>query len=192
MTKINDTDLLSVICNDLTIKTLKHLSNNNLSKLHQMGFNNSTINCYSKSDINAIHLSFSKAITVHVSVDNNQIKQFLVNESKIAKNQQLIERFIIANATFEMIRYFFRTHTNRKHTFLRNQLNVFSVKFNTKYSKQKHITGAMADEFFSTFYLQKKPIDAESVLIFSQENNYSMVSIWKQFKVFIKNTEKEK
>ena len=190
MTNKNNTDFFQLIATTLTIKAYDHIANKNTAKLYEMGLNDEAINCLTEienKDIRVAITALEQALSIQIYVDPFIIKTVMISNGQYRKKETLINNLIMTGASCEMIRYFFRTYTNRKHTKSRKEFNVNDREI----KKQTNaVPIKTADDFFSTFYLKNEPINAEDILYFAQENNYYILSVWWQFKKFIKNTAK--
>lgn len=192
MTNKNNTDFFQLIATTLTIKAYDHIADKNTAKLYEMGLNDEAINCLveiENKDIRVAIMAFEQALSIQTYVDPFIIKTSMISNSKYRQKEFLINELIRTGATYAMIRYFFKTYTNRQHTLIRKNLNINDQKIR----KQTNVVPTKtADDFFSTFYSKNKPINAEDILYFSQENNYCMRSIWFRFEEFMNNERKEK
>ncbi len=190
MTNKNNTDFFQIIATTLTIKAYDHIANGNTAKLYEIGLNDEAINCLTEienKDIMVAITAFEQALSIQIYVDPHIIKTVMISNGQYRKKETLINNLVRTGATYAMIRYFFKTYTNRQHTKFRKEFKVN----NQKIRKQTNLVPIKtADDFFSTFYLKNKPINAEDILYFSQENNYYMQSVWFRFEEFIKNTAK--
>ncbi len=175
----------AISCN-YAVMAYDFLAAGNTHALHQMGLDDAAIECLIKMEnvnIRLVVLAFEQALTIQTYVDPSIIKQVLINNTNKNKDDALLKEFIIAGAPFEMIKFFFKTHTNRKHTELRQEFKVsnYELKYNNKVSQKA------ADEFFSMFVFENKEINALDVMNFAKIKHYSMASIWKEYQVFMKN-----
>jgi len=192
MTNKNNTDFFQLIATTLTIKAYNHIANGNTAKLYEIGLNDEAINCLTEienKDIMLAITAFEQALSIQTYVDPHIIKTVMISNGQYRKKETLINNLITTGASYEMMRYFFKTYTNRKHTKFRKEFKVNNKKI---YKTLNAVPIKVADKFFSTFYVKNKPINAEDILYFSQENNYYMQSVWRQFKIFIKNTAERK
>lgn len=190
MTNKNNTDFFQIIATTLTIKAYDHIANGNTAKLYEIGLNDEAINCLTEienKDIMVAITAFEQALSIQTYVDPHIIKTVMISNGQYRKKETLINNLIMTGASYEMIRFFFKTYTNRQHTLIRKNLNVNNKKIR---KKTKPVPIKIIDNFFSTFYVKNKPINAEDILYFAQENNYYILSVWWQFKKFIKNTAK--
>ena len=188
MTNKNNTDFFQLIATTLTIKAYDHIAYGNTAALYQMGLNDEAINCLTEienKDIRVAITALEQALSIQIYIDPYIIKTVMISNGQYRKKEALISDLVGTGASYEMIRYFFKTYTNRQHTKLRKAFNVNNVEIN---KRTNAVPIKIADDFFSTFYLKNKPINAEDILYFSQENNYYIISVWRQFKKFIKNT----
>jgi hypothetical protein len=193
MTNKNDTDFTQLTATTLTIKAYDYIAAGNTAKLYQMGLNDEAINCLveiENKDIRVAITAFEQALSIQTYVDPYIIKTVMISNGKFRKKESLISNLVSTGASFEMIRYFFKTYTNREHTKIRKEFKVNDVKIR-KQTNLKPVPIKTADDFFSTFYLKNKPINAEDILYFSQENNYYIEAVWRNFKIFMKNTDTE-
>jgi hypothetical protein len=191
MTNKNDTVFTQLTAATLTIKAYDYIAAGNTAKLYQMGLNDEAINCLveiENKDIRVAITAFEQALSIQTYVDPFIIKTVMISNGKFRKKESLISNLVSTGASFEMIRYFFKTYTNREHTKIRKNLNVKNKKIR---KKTKLVPIKTADKFFSTFYVKNKPINAEDILYFSQENNYYIEAVWRNFKIFMKNTDTE-
>lgn len=177
----------NILSHDFVITAYDCISNNNSNALYQMGLDDEAIECLIQTKQKDIHLAvmaFEKALSVQTYVDPAIIKSVLINNSKKNQQETLINNLVSLGAGFEMIRHFIKTHTNRKHTQLRKefQVNDSDILKNTKV-----ISSNEADNYFASFVLNNKPINAQDILFFAQEKNYSLSSIWRELKEFIDN-----
>ena len=157
-----------------------------------MGLNDEAINCLTEienKDIRVAITALEQALSIQFYIDPHIIKTVMISNGQYRKKEALINDLVRTGASYEMIRYYFKTYTNRKHTKSRKEFKVNDreIKKQTNAVPIKTV-----DDFFSTFYLKNKPINAEDILYFSQENNYYILSVWRQFKIFIKNTAERK
>jgi hypothetical protein len=190
MTNKNNTDFFQLAATTLTIRAYDYIADKNTAQLYKMGLNDEAINCLKEienKDIRVAITAFEQALSIQTYVDPFIIKTSMISNSKYRQKEFLINELIRTGATYAMIRYFFKTYTNRQHTLIRKNLNVDNQKIR---KKTKPVPIKTADDFFSTFYSKNKPISAEDILYFSQENNYYIQSVWFRFEEFIKNTAK--
>ena len=188
MTNKNNTDFFQLIATTLTIKAYDHIAYGNTAALYQMGLNDEAINCLTEienKDIRVAITALEQALSIQIYIDPYIIKTVMISNGQYRKKETLINNLIMTGATYAMMRYFFKTYTNRQHTLIRKNLNVNNQ---TIRQQTNLVPTKTANDFFSTFYLKNKPINAEDILYFSQENNYYILSVWWQFKIFIKNT----
>ena len=188
MTNKNNTDFFQLIATTLTIKAYDHIASKNTAKLYEMGLNDEAINCLTEienKDIRVAITALEEALSIQTYIDPHIIKTVMISYGQYRKKETLINNLITTGASCEMIRHFFKTYTNRKHTKFRKELKVNDMEIN---KRTNVVPTKTADDFFSTFYLKNKPINAEDILYFSQENNYYIQSVWRNFKIFIKNT----
>lgn len=190
MTNKNNTDFFQLIATTLTITAYDHIANGNTAQLYKMGLNDEAINCLTEienKDIRVAITALEQALSIQTYIDPYIIKTVMISNGQYRKKETLINNLVRTGATYKMIRYFFRTYSNRKHTKFRKE---FKVNNGEIFKRTSLVPTKTADDFFSTFYLKNKPINAEDILYFSQENNYYIQSVWWQFKKFIKNTAK--
>lgn len=175
----------NILSYDFTIMAYDCIANKNNAVLYQMGLDDEAIECLKqieKKDIKLTTKAFEKALSIQTYVDPTIIRRVLLNCSKEQQQENLVNNLVVAGAGFEMIRHFIKTYTNRKHTQLRQEFSVNdSVITNTTVSADK------ADEYFSSFIVNNKSINAQDILRFSQENNYSLSSMWRELKEFTNN-----
>jgi DNA polymerase III delta prime subunit len=192
MTNKNNTDFFQLIATTLTIKAYDHIADKNTAALYQMGLNDEAINCLTEienKDIRVAITALEQALSIQIYIDPHIIKTVMVSNGQYRKKEFLINELVRAGISYEMMRYFFKAYTNRQHTKFRKEFKVNNKKI---YKKLNAVPIKVADKFFSTFYSKNKPINAEDILYFSQENNYYILSVWRQFKIFIKNTAERK
>jgi hypothetical protein len=190
MTNKNNTDFFQLIATTLTIKAYDHIADKNTAQLYKMGLNDEAINCLTEienKDIRVAITALEQALSIQIYIDPHIIKTVMISNGKYRQKEALINDLVRTGASYEMMRYFFKSYTNRKHTKFRKAFNLNNKK---NYKKLNTVPIKVADKFFSTFYSKNKPINAEDILYFAQENNYYIQSVWWQFKIFIKNTAK--
>lgn len=179
--------MIKFLSAEFTIQAYDYINNEDTAGLYQMGLNDEAIGCLVKmqnKDIRLAIMAFEQALSVQTYVDPEILKKVLVNHAVQKQEQTLVNHLIRAGASFEMIRYFVKTYTNRKHTQLRQTFGVNDVEIN----KNTHpVPQRVADEFFGGFLLNNRPINAQDILVFAKENNHSMGSIWRELKKFISN-----
>ena len=188
MTNKNNTDFFQLIATTLTIKAYDYIAYGNTTALYQIGLNDEAIKCLTEienKDIRVAITALEQALSIQIYIDPYIIKTVMISNGQYRQEETLINNLIMTGASYEMIRYFIKTYTNRKHTKFRKEFKVNNKKI---YKTLNAVPIKTADDFFSTFYLKNKPINAEDILYFSQENNYYILSVWRQFKIFIKNT----
>lgn len=177
-----------VLSHDFTIMAYDCLANKNTAALYQLGLDDGAIECLAKmkiKDIKLTTIAFEKALSIQTYVDPVIVKSVLINFQKQQKQEILINGLVASGAGFEMIRHFVKNYTNRQHTQLRQDLKVN----NSDIAKKTKTLGATkADEYFGSFITNNKTINIEDILNFSQEENYSLSSIWKELKEFINNS----
>jgi hypothetical protein len=179
--------MIRALSADFVIKAYDYIANENTAGLYQMGLNDEAISCLVKmenKDLRLAIMAFEQALSIQTYVDPDIIKKVLVNNSKQKQEEVLINNLVRSGAGFEMIRYFVKTYTNRKHTQLRFEFGVTDLELNKKTSLVPEKT---ADDFFSVFLLNNQSINAQDLLTFAKENNYAMGSIWRELKKFINN-----
>jgi hypothetical protein len=192
MTNKNNTDFFQLIATTLTIKAYDHIADKNTAQLYKMGLNDEAINCLTEienKDIRVAITALEQALSIQIYIDPHIIKTVMISNGKYRQKEALINDLVRTGASYEMIRYFFKTHTSNKHNKARKDLNVIDTEI---YKHANVVPIKTADDFFSTFYSKNKPINVEDILYFSQENNYYIRSVWRNFKVFIKNTAERK
>jgi len=192
MTNKNNTDFFQIIATTLTIKAYDYIAYGNTAALYQMGLNDEAINCLieiENKDIRVAITAFEQALSIQIYVDPYIIKTVMISNGKYRKEEALISDFVRTGASYKMIRYFFKTHTNRKHTKFRKEFKVNNQKIR---KAANAVPIKIADNFFNTFYSKNKAINAEDILEFSQQNNYYILSVWCNFEIFIKNTVERK
>ncbi|AYQ56827.1 hypothetical protein MS2017_1123 [Bathymodiolus thermophilus thioautotrophic gill symbiont] len=176
-----------LISQNFTIIACNCIANNDIARLYQMGLDDKAIACLSKisnKDLKLLTLAFEKALSIQTQVDSNILVSVLINHSKQYEQEILINNLITSGASFEMIRYFIKTHTNRTHTQLRQD---FKVNDSEIHKSNKAIPQSTADKFFESFLVKNQSINAQDILTFSRDNNYSVNSIWRELKFFINN-----
>jgi hypothetical protein len=192
MTNKNNTDFFQLIATTLTIKAYDHIADKNTAQLYQMGLNDEAINCLTEienKDIRVAITALEQALSIQIYIDPHIIKTVMISNGQYRKKEALINELVRTGASYEMIRYYFKTYTNRTHTKLRKAFKVNNKKI---YKALNAVPIKVADKFFSTFYSKNKPMNAEDILYFAQENNYYIQSVWWNFKIFIKNTAERK
>jgi hypothetical protein len=179
--------MIRALSADFVIKAYDYIANENTAGLYQMGLNDEAVSCLVKienKDIGLVIMAFEQALSIQTYVDPDIIKKVLVNNSKQKQEEVLINNLVRSGAGFEMIRYFVKTYTNRKHTQLRFEFGVTDLELNKKTSLVPEKT---ADDFFSVFLLNNQSINAQDLLTFAKANNYAMGSIWRELKRFVSN-----
>lgn len=179
----------SVLSHDFTIIAYDCIANKNNTALYQMGLDDEAIECLiqmEKKDIKLTTMAFKEALSVKTYVDPSIMRSVLVNFSKQRHQENLTNNLVVSGAGFEMIRHFIKTYTNRKHTQLRQEFGVDDLEISKTTTA---VAADKADEYFSSFVSNNKSINAQDILNFSQENNYSLNSIWKELKEFINNAD---
>ena len=179
--------MIRALSADFTIKAYDYIANENTAGLYQMGLNDEAISCLVKmenKDIRLVIMAFEQALSIQTYVDPDIIKKVLINNSKQKQEEVLANNLVRSGAGFEMIRYFIKTYTNRKHTQLRQAFAVNDLELNKNTSIVPEKT---ADDFFSGFLLNNQSINATDILTFAKANNYAMGSIWRALKTFISN-----
>ena len=179
--------MIRALSADFTIKAYDYIANENTAGLYQMGLNDEAISCLVKmenKDIRLAIMAFEQALSVQTYVDPDIIKKVLVTNSKQKQEEVLVNNLVRSGAGFEMIRYFVKTHTNRKHTQLRQAFGVDDLEIN---KKTRIVSEKTADDFFSVFLLNNQLINAQDLLTFAKENNYALGSLWRALKTFISN-----
>jgi len=174
---------------DFAIKAYACIANSDKSLLYQMGLDDEAIACLKnngESNMKLAVLAFEQAISVKTYVDPEIIRNTLVNNSKHFQEETLINNLVKSGAGFEMIRHFIKVYTNRKHTRMRQILGVDDSEINKNKNK---IPEEIADKFFTCFEEENKAINIQDILNFSNKENYSMSSIWRELKIFIKNND---
>lgn len=179
--------MIRALSADFVIKAYDYIANENTAGLYQMGLNDEAISCLVKmenKDLRLAIMAFEQALSIQTYVDPDIIKKVLINNSKQKQEEVLINNLVRSGAGFEMIRYFVKTYTNRKHTQLRFEFGVTDLELNKKTSLVPEKT---ADDFFSVFLLNNQSINAQDLLTFAKANNYAMGSIWRELKRFVSN-----
>ena len=192
MTNKNNTDFFQIIATNLTIKVYDCIAYGNTAALYQMGLNDEAIKCLTEienKDIRVAITAFEQALSIQTYVDPYIIKTVMISNGKYRQEETLINELIRTGASYKMIRYFFKTYTNRKHTKFRKEFKVNNQKIR---KAANAVPIKIADNFFRTFYLKNQAIKPEDILYFAQENNYYILSVWWNFEIFIKNTVERK
>jgi DNA topoisomerase IB len=111
--------MIKALSADFTIKAYDYIANENTAGLYQMGLNDEAVSCLVKmenKDIRLVIMAFEQALSIQTYVDPDIIKKVLINNSKQQQEEVLANNLVRSGAGFEMIRYFIKTYTNRKHT----------------------------------------------------------------------------
>jgi hypothetical protein len=177
----------SMLSTDLTIRAFDFLACENKEGLYQIGLNDEAIDCLmnmENKDISLAITAFEQALSIQTYVDPNIIKRVIVHNSKMNKELLLFNNLVKCGASFEMIRYFINSYTNRRHTSLRQEFEVNDLEIN---KTTIAVPTQTADDFFGSFLLANKSINAQDILTFAKDNKYSMNSIWRELKIFVKN-----
>lgn len=135
MTNKNNTDFFQLAATTLTIRAYDYIADKNTAQLYKMGLNDEAINCLKEiesRDIRVAITAFEQALSIQTYVDPFIIKTSMISNSKYRQKEFLINELIRTGASREMIRYFFKTHTNRKHTLIRKNLNVNDMEINKR------------------------------------------------------------
>lgn len=182
----NNNPIKAAITTHLVVQVFEMMSVKNLQGLKELGLNERTIERLHKmksTDMGLIAASFSKALSVQTHLDPTIVESILINNIQQSQNDILLTRFVRAGASFDLIRYFFKTYTNRKHTAMRQEQ---AVNYTINDKEKVSVDAEIADDFFASFY-EKKEIQALDFLKFAENNNYTMSSVWLQMKTYIEN-----
>ena len=172
---------------DLATEVYQLIASNNKVALHKIGIDDATIEHLQDTkmlDLNPIINAFEQAISFETHIDTHIIRKILTSNLKHSQTDNLINKLLLSGAPFSMMRYFFRTYTNRQHTELRKMLEVDDEQIACQYIQ---VPQQVADDFFAIALQSKKKIDASDLLKLSDTNHYSIRSIWKEFKTFTQN-----
>jgi len=172
---------------DFAMTSMACIASKNTEALYQLGLDAKAIRCLAKigsKDVRLAEHAFKAALTVQTYVDPNILSQVLIGNSRQKSEEDFIFHLLSAGAGFEMLRHFLKSYTNRNHTELRQKFGIDDAVI----KKGKTVVPEIeADNFFSEFEKNGKEINIKDILDFSVANNYSMSSIWRELKIFIKN-----
>ncbi|MDC9714562.1 MAG: STY4526/YPO1902 family pathogenicity island replication protein [Gammaproteobacteria bacterium] len=173
---------------NLAVKTYQFIATNNKSALYRIGIDDATIECLKETkvlDLNSVINAFEQASSFTIQVDTQLIRQTLVSNLRRSKTDNLINQLLLSGAPFSMMRYFFKTYTNRQHTEFRKALKVNDEE-NVCQCTQS--IPQVTDDFFSAVLKGKKEVGASDLLQLSNTKNYCMKSVWREFKIFTQNS----
>lgn len=170
----------------LVVHAFKLMSVNDQEGLDELGLNEQTVEKLHKMknmDIGLVVEAFNRGLSVMTYLDSAVIENILTNNIQQSQNNILLTRFVRAGASFDLIRHFFKTYTNRKHTAMRQEQ---AVNYTINDKEKASVNIDEADEFFASFYGNKE-MQADDFLTFAENNNYTMGSVWLQMKIYIEN-----
>lgn len=166
----------------------KLIKTNDIKALKEMGFNGQSIEIISAADIVDQELiSAALAKSMYVSINADKFIEVLSSGKKINAQQELLHKFIVAGASYEMCRHFFDTHTNRKHTDLRSML---AVSNNTVLYAKNNIDQHHLNEVLYKVEQANKKISAQDLFYYHQQEKVSLLKVYRGLLDYLEHKEK--